>query len=266
MTDEPIRIEYHIGDCLSLLPTVKENTVDMVFADPPYNLNKKYYSVSDKNEDYFEWMLRWMKECYRVLRPGGSAYFMNCPKNFGKQEAVIKDAGFKILSYIVWMRRNPAPARNVFPNVHSDIHFCEKPGGRRYFSSSEVIRYELRRQDNLLGKDHRPYDVWLDIPKLVPGFMAQPEVVLKKGTTAMVLPNQLPEKLVRRCVLASTKENDLVLDPFLGVGTSMRAAARARRNFIGFEINEKYEEILRAQKEELLRELRSSAFLGARNS
>lgn len=261
MTDEPIRIDFHIGDCLSLFPTIKEDSVQMVFADPPYNLDKKYYSVPDKNEYYFEWMFKWMKECYRVLKPGGSAYFMNCPKNFGQQEAVIKKAGFKILSYIVWMRRNPAPARNVFPNVHSDIHFCEKPGGKRHFNSGEVVRYELRRQDNLLGKDHRPYDVWLDIPKLVPGFMAQPEVVLKEATTAMVLPNQLPERLVRRCILASTQEGDLVLDPFLGVGTSMRAAAKERRSFIGFEINEKYNDLLAQQKEELLGLLRSSAFL-----
>ena len=253
-----LKIEFHIGDCLLLFPAIPDGSVDMIFADPPYNLDKQYYSVSDKNGNYFQWMEEWIRECYRVLRPGGSAYFMNAPKNFGEQERVIRKVGFKIISYIIWMRRNPAPAKNVFPNIHSDIHFCEKPGGKKYFSSGEIIRYELRRADNLIGKDHRPYDVWIDIPKLVPGFMAQSEVVLKEGTTAMVLPNQLPEKLVRRCILASTKPGDLVLDPFLGVGTSMRAAGKEKRSFIGFEINEKYRAILDEQRKQLKAYLKSS--------
>lgn len=241
-------IEIRIGDCLELFPEVKDGSVDMIFADPPYNLDKRYYSVSDKNSNYFHWMELWMAESYRVLKPGGSAYFMNAPRNFGEQERVAKKVGFDVGSYIIWMRRNPAPARNTYPSVHSDIHFCLKPGEKRYFSDKEIVRYELRRQDNLLGKDHRPYDVWLDIPKLVPGFMAQPEVVLKEGPKAMVLPNQLPEKLVRRCVLASTRPGELVLDPFLGVGTSMRAAAKEGRSFLGFEINQKYEAILTKQR------------------
>jgi len=152
------------------------------------------------------------------------------------------------------MRRNPAPARNNYPNVHQDIHYCVKPGDKVYFDDSEVIPYEIRRKDGLVGKDHRPYDVWIDIPKLVPGFMAQPEVILKPGKKkAMLLPNQLPEKLVWRCVHSSTKEEDMVLDPFLGVGTTMRVCGKHNRNFIGFEINEEFEHYLKLQKEELLK-------------
>lgn len=248
---EDILVEFHIGDCLKEFNRLNDNSVSMVFADPQYNLNKIYYSTNDAKPDYFEWMKKWVHQCFRVLKPGGSAYFMNAPKNFGEQERVIKSEGFKILSYIIWMRRNPAPAQNVFPNIHSDIHFCEKPRRKRYFSDKEIIEYEIRRKDGIVGKDHRPYDVWIDIPKLVPGFMAQPEVVLIPGTNRMVLPNQLPEKLVRRCVLASTRPSDLVLDPFLGMGTTMRAAVKERRSFIGFEINPEYEEILEKQKEEL---------------
>lgn len=248
---KPITIEFYIGDCLEEFGRVKNNSVSMVFADPPYNLNKSYYSVNDSRPDYFEWMKMWMHQCFRVLKSGGCAYFMNAPQNFGEQERVIKSVGFKILSYIIWMRRNPAPSKNVFPNIHADIHFCEKLGEKRYFSDEEIIDYELRRKDGLVGKNHRPYDVWIDIPKLVPGFMAQPEVVLIPNTNRMVLPNQLPEKLVRRCVLASTKPGDLVLDPFLGVGTTMRAAVKERRSFVGFEINPNYEKILKQQRKDL---------------
>jgi len=247
-------IEFYIGDCLKEFKRIKRGSVDMIFADPPYNLNKKYYSVDDNRSDYFKWMRKWVKKCYDVLRPGGAAYFMNAPKNFGRQEAIIKSVGFEISSYIIWMRRNPAPAKNTFPNIHSDIHYCVKPGGKKYFDDTEIISYELRRKDGLVGKDHRPYDVWLDIPKLVPGFMAQPEVVLKPGKKkAMLLPNQLPEKLVWRCVRASTKEGDLVVDPFLGVGTTMRVCGKHNRNFIGFEINEGYQQVLEEQKKELER-------------
>ena len=249
-----ITIEFYIEDCLKGLDRIKPNTVDMVFADPPYNLDKKYYSISDNRSDYFEWMKKWMKKCYAILRPGGAAYFMNAPKNFGQQEAVIKSVGFEISSYIIWMRRNPAPAKNTFPNIHSDIHYCIKPGGKKYFDDSERISYELRRRDGIVGKNHRPYDVWIDIPKLVPGFMAQPEVVLKPGKKkAMVLPNQLPEKLVWRCVRTSTKEGDLVVDPFLGVGTTMRVCGKHNRNFIGFEINEEYRKYLEEQRISLLK-------------
>lgn len=178
------------------------------------------------------------------------AYFMNAPKNFGQQEAAIKSVGFEIKSYIIWMRRNPAPAKNTFPNVHSDIHYRVKPPcSKKYFDDSEKVWYELRRKDGLIGKDHRPYDVWLDIPKLVPGFMAQPEVVLKSnGKKAMVLPNQLPEKLVWRCIQSSTQVGDLVIDPFLGIGTTMRVCTKNGRRFIGFEINKEYEKYLDEQK------------------
>ena len=140
----------------------------------------------------------------------------------------------------------------MYPNIHTDIHFCEKPGEKRYFSDKEIIKYELRRKDNLIGKDHRPYDVWIDIPKLVPGFMAQPEVILIDGTSRMMLPNQLPEKLIRRCIIASTKPGDIILDPFLGMGTTMRATVKEKRSFIGFEINSSYQNILEKQKEELI--------------
>lgn len=253
-----ITMNLYIGDCLKKFKRVKDKSVSMVFADPPYNLNKSYYSTNDSRPDYFEWMKKWVRQCFRVLRPGGSAYFMNAPKNFGEQERVIKSEGFEILSYIIWMRRNPAPAKNIFPNIHQDIHFCKKPGGKRYFSDEEIIEYEIRRKDGLVGKNHRSYDVWIDIPKLVPGFMAQPEVVLIPGTNRMVLPNQLPEKLVRRCVLASTKPGDLVLDPFLGMGTTMRAAVKERRSFVGFEINPDYKRILEKQRRKLRLYLKSS--------
>lgn len=247
-------IEFFIGDCLKEFKQIKSNTIDMVFADPPYNVDKKYYSVNDDRPDYFKWMKKWMKQCYRVLRPGGAAYFMNNPKNFGQQESVIKSLGFEIKSYIIWMRRNPAPAKNTFPNVHSDIHYCIKPPcEKKYFDDSETVWYELRRKDKLVGKDHRPYDVWIDIPKLVPGFMAQSEVILKPGKKkSMVLPNQLPEKLVWRCVRASTKIGNTVLDPFLGIGTTMRVCGKYGRKFIGFEINEEYEPFLQKQKEGLI--------------
>jgi len=243
-------IDFYIGDCLKEFKQIKQNSVDMIFADPPYNVDKQYYSVCDNRSDYFQWMKKWMKQCYKILRPSGAAYFMNAPKNFGQQEAIIKAVGFDIKSYIVWMRRNPAPAKNTFPNVHSDIHYCIKPPCKKvYFDDSEKIWYELRRKDGLNGKDHRPYDVWIDIPKLVPGFMAQPEVVIKPGKKKiMVLPNQLPEKLVWRCVQTSTKKGDLVVDPFLGIGTTMRVCGKNERNFIGFEINEKYNEYLNDQK------------------
>lgn len=244
-------MEFYIGDCLEKFARIEPETVDMVFADPPYNVGKEYYGddVDDNRSDYFKWMEKWMTKCYEVLRPGGAAYFMNAPKKFGRQEAVIKSVGFDISSYIVWMRRNPAPAKNTFPNIHSDIHYCIKPGGKRYFDASELIPYEIRREDGIVGKDHRPYDVWLDIPKLVPGFMAQDEVVMKPGKKkAMLLPNQLPEKLVWRCVRASTKPGDLVVDPFLGVGTTMRVCGKHNRNFIGFEINEEYKPFLDKQK------------------
>ena len=250
-----MRFEFFIGDCMKLFQKIKDNEASMVFADPPYNLDKKYYSTNDKKSNYFKWMKTWMKECYRVLKPGGAAYFMNCPKNFGKQEQVIKSVGFKILSYIIWVRRNPAPAKNVYPNIHSDIHFCMKPGGKRDFDDTERIRYELRRADGIVGKDHRPYDAWLDIPKLVPGFMAQPEVVLKPCSKSMVLPNQLPEKLVERCILSSTHQGGLVVDPFLGVGTTMRACGKTGRAFVGFEINKNYENILEKQRQQLLKHM-----------
>ena len=109
--NDKIKCIFHIGDCLKLFKKIENDSISMIFADPPYNLNKKYYSVNDSRPDYFEWVKKWIEESFRVLKPGGSAYFMNAPKNFGRQETIITTAGFKILNYIIWMRRNPAPSK-----------------------------------------------------------------------------------------------------------------------------------------------------------
>jgi len=233
-------LEVVVSDVLLFLYRLPKGSVDTIFADPPYNLGKTYYIVSDRRDDYFEWMADWVQLCYEVLQPGGQLFLMNAPCNLAHQETIALAIGFCCLSRIVWVRRTPAPLRDRFPPSWTGILHCTKPGAKHHFKSGERVPWLF--PDRGPHKNTQPIsDVWLDIPKLSAGMsniLQKEKQVDEQGR--FVLPNQLPIALVKRCLAAATPSRGLVADPFVGVGTTAAACKELNLSFNGCDIDPKF--------------------------
>lgn len=229
------------GDCLELFKSMPNDSVDCIFADPPFNLNKKYNSHVDKllDTEYLEWCSLWIDECLRVLKDSGFIFLHNIPKwltfyaNFLNYKAVFRH-------WISWDAMT-APMGKTLQPAHYGILFYSKTNDRSKFKE---IRYPHKRdRKGVLIKDYggkknilHPFgplcsDVWTDIHRI------------RHSKYRDEHPCQLPIHLLERIILMGTEEKDIILDPFMGTGTTALAAKRLGRNFIGFEKDEKYCEI-----------------------
>jgi site-specific DNA-methyltransferase (adenine-specific) len=227
------------GDCLKILSEIENETVDTVFADPPFNLDKKYGSkVNDKlpEEEYVLWCKIWIKECERILKPGGSIFLYNIPKwniIFG---SYLNELGLTFRHWIAVNIKLSLPIQGrlypshysllyytkgrpkTFNKIRTPIEICRHCGG-------EVKDYGGHRDAmNPLGVNLT--DVWNDIPPV------RHWKFKSKNRKA----NQLSTKLLYRVIHLSTNKGDLVLDPFGGSGTTYDVCEREERNWIGIEI------------------------------
>lgn len=232
------------GDCLQLLRQLPDNCVDITFADPPFNLKKKYHSNRDslQFQEYVDWCEQWMTEMVRVTKLSGSIFVHNIPKWLTYSTDVLnKIADFR--HWISW-EAPTAPMGKTLQPAHYGILFYAKQAKTNKF-------YEIRhphprcRKCGYLHKDYggkkavlHPFgplvsDTWTDIHRI------------RHNKYRDSHPCQLPIHLLERILLMSTDEGDIVLDPFLGTGTTAIAAKRLGRHYIGFELDETYTTIAR---------------------
>jgi site-specific DNA-methyltransferase (adenine-specific) len=227
------------GDCLELLKQIPDNSIDMTFADPPFNLKKGYniYKDSLKLREYLDWCKQWLTEMVRITKPTGSIFVHNIPKWLTYYSAFLnKQADFK--HWISWDAPT-APMGKTLQPAHYGILFYAKDCKQLKFYE---VRYPHKRarKSNILAKDYggkkrllHPFgplvsDVWTDIHRV------------KHNKFRDEHPCQLPIHLLERIILMATDENDIVLDPFNGTGTTAIAAKRLGRQYIGFDIDENY--------------------------
>ncbi|MBK8471353.1 MAG: site-specific DNA-methyltransferase [Sphingobacteriales bacterium] len=237
------------GDCLELLKTVPDNSVDMTFADPPFNLKKGYNSYKDKLalQEYLDWCEQWITEMVRITKPTGSIYLHNIPKWLTYYTTFLnKQADFK--HWISWDAPTAPMGKTLQPN-HYGILFYAKDNKQLKFYE---IRYPHKRtrKAHILAKDYggkkamlHPFgplvsDVWTDIHRI------------KHNKYRDEHPCQLPIHLLERIILMSTDEGDIVLDPFNGTGTTAIAAKRLGRKYVGFELDNEYVEITKNKLEQ----------------
>lgn len=247
------------GDCLDVLGTIPSDSVDFCFADPPYNLDKKYDSWKDTLDiaEYFEWCDRWLTELARVLRPGRTCAILNIPQWTIRHFAHLQ----KILEYqswIVWEGLS-LPVRMIMPAHYSIVCFSKGlprplPGleGGVIHSDLEhdslsplaegfclrAICIEKRRMCRTT--DTSPVtDLWWDIHRL------------KHNSRRVDHPCQLPPALMRRLITLFTYKGECVLDPFNGAGTTTLVSEQLERDFIGIELSEKYHALAERRHEEL---------------
>ncbi len=234
-------IHQNLEEAIEYLP---DNFVDLMFIDPPYNLNKKFNLISFKSmdlEEYENWFESWFSKLVRILKDTASVYVCGD----WKSSNAILNVGMKYLTVrnrITWEREKGRGAKSNWKNCSEDIWFFTK--GKNFTFNIEEVK--LRRKvlapyrdekgtpkDWESGKinyrDTSPSNLWTDIS--VP-FWSMPENT--NHTT------QKPEKLLAKIILASSNKNDLVFDPFLGSGTTAVTARKLGRNFVGVEVDEYY--------------------------
>jgi len=236
------------GDCIEILKEIPDNSIDLIFADPPFNRKKDYGIDKDNRLDYHKWVDIWVKECFRILQDTGNLFIMIDSKNVGYYQ-VIADRYGTFENLIIWCRGGASTKRKFNP-YHQDILFYSKDHKKHYFNF-EVEHKPIDKTKNWLCKEKfRRYDlgdrineIWNDIKYITAGMYPHKEAILKKGTYEKLHPCQMPLKLITRIIKFASKENDIILDPFLGSGTTALVCKRTGRNFIGCDISPKYVEM-----------------------
>ncbi|MEP3050523.1 MAG: site-specific DNA-methyltransferase [Erythrobacter sp.] len=233
------------GDCIEAMRSLPDDSVDLVFADPPYNLqlggdlNRPDGSAVDAVTDdwdqfesfraYDEFTRGWLKEARRVLKPDGSLWVIGSYHNIYRVGAILQDLGFWILNDIVWRKSNPMPnfKGTRFTNAHETLLWA---------SMGEKSRYQFNyRAMKTLNDELQMRSDW------VMPICAGAERLKENGKKAH--PTQKPESLLYRVLLATTEAGDVVLDPFFGTGTTGAVAKRLGRQWIGCEREDFYRDI-----------------------
>lgn len=233
------------GDCIEIMRTIPDASVDAVFADSPYNLQlgaKTLYRPEDQtaaravrdNWDAFEsptaydeFTRAWMAECKRILKPDGAMWVIGSYHNIFRVGAILQDLGFWILNDIVWVKTNPMPnfRGTRFTNAHETLIWATPTKTGKY-----TFNYETMKKLNGGKQMRSDWDINICLGE---------ERV--KGADGKSLHNtQKPLDLLRRVILASTKPGDVILDPFVGSGTTAAAAKELGRQFIGIDREESY--------------------------
>jgi len=224
------KIDVRNADALIELKKINSNSVDLIIADPPYNLSKDYVSTKDNMEfdNYLEFSKRWLLEAERVLKTNGTIYvFMGFRFISYLYSIMEQDLSLNFNSWITWHYTQGIGKTKGFSPRHDDILMFTK--SKAYTFNIDEIRIPqkfYRSRNNMRGAN--PGNVWKYSHVHYSNPNRQPH------------PTQKPEGLIERMILASSNINDTVLDPFLGSGTTARVCQQLDRNFIGIEIESSY--------------------------
>lgn len=230
-------------DCLDGLKQLEDKSIDTIWTDPPFNINYDYDEYKDNmnEEDYFKWCNEWIEESFRVLKDNGSIFIKIWSFKSYEMQTLLRNNGFVFQNQIVWKRKSQAGYLHKFLGGYEVILFFTKTNNNK-FNAEAVLRETefLTRWDNSKTYKGRYNDLWDDVRPVLAGNLKHEEAMYKKGTGEKEHPAQHPEELVRRCILCSTNENDIVLDLFNGSATTSIVCIKNKRNYIGFELSENY--------------------------
>jgi site-specific DNA-methyltransferase (adenine-specific) len=239
------------GNCIEVLGTLPENSVDVVFADPPYNLQlrnelyrpdtSKVEAVNDgwdKFDDfkaYDEFTHKWLRASHRVLKDTGTIWVIGSYHNIYRVGTIMQDLGFWILNDVLWIKKNPMPNfRGVrFTNAHEIMIWAQKKKGAKYTFNHHAMK--ALNEDLQMRSDWRHWELPLTTGK---------QRIKHNGTKAHS--TQKPEALLYRVILSSSNVGDVILDPFFGSGTTGAVAKKLGRSWIGIEQDKNYVKV--AQK------------------
>jgi len=227
------KIDLRCGDAVDLLKEIESSSIDVVIADPPYNLGKNYGNNHDLKgfDEYLDFTKSWLSEAKRVLKPEGTIYvFMGVRFISYLYDIMDRDLGLFFNSWIVWHYTQGSGKTKGFSPRHDDILMFTKSNKFTFnLDNVRVPQKYYRSRNNMRGAN--PGDVW----KFSHVHYCNPN--------RQNHPTQKPEGIIERMVMASSNENGIVLDPFSGSGTTMRVCQQLNRNAVGFELNPDYIEM-----------------------
>ena len=233
------------GDSLELLKKIESNSVDCIFADPPYFMQStdnvlqradgtgEYKGCDDEwdkysgYDEYDSFSYKWLKECKRILKDNGTIWVIGSFQNIYRIGYIMQNLGFWILNDVIWNKTNPTPnmAGTRFCNAHETLLWCSKSKNSKFTFNYKTMKH--------LNGGKQDKSVWtLGI--------CQGNERLKDKNGEKLHTTQKPLSLLEKIILSSTKPNDVVLDPFCGTGTTGTVCKKYNRNFIGLEREEKY--------------------------
>jgi len=240
MKEEKIKMTLIQGNCLKVLPTIPDESVDLILTDPPYcNIVNVEWDKYDES-GFLNFIEKCLIEFKRILKDGGSIYVFGMLP-IVKHISLIMDKHFTYQNWITWAKSRGRATVGKFGSNREEILFYSKGNPKTFHRQDTTIPRQYGGADKrdyvLKGKKLRKFviatDVWTDIM----------EVGISPKEKPIGHPTQKSIKLINRIILASSNENDVVLDAFLGSGTTMKACLELKRNCIGIEINPEYIDI-----------------------
>jgi modification methylase len=243
-SESPSSADVITGDCVAGMAKLAAGSVDLVFADPPYNLqlqgnlkrpdDSQVDAVTDHWDKfasfsaYDDFTRAWLLACRRVMKPTATIWVIGSYHNIFRVGAIMQDLGFWILNDVVWRKTNPMPnfRGRRFTNAHETMIWAARDASAKKYT----FNYEALKAGN---DDIQVRSDWT-LP------LCTGEERLKSKSGRKLHPTQKPEALLGRVILSSSRTGDLVLDPFCGTGTTGAVAKRLRRRFVGFEREESY--------------------------
>lgn len=238
-------ITIYNGDFLEGAAEIADKSVQMVFADPPFNIGKSYGGTArDSRKDYFPWCRRWIGLCFEKLLETGSAYIMTIPRHLPEMYAILRDTGGVFVNEIHWRNVSASHDRRSYWGSFQPILFYGKTDAYVFHNRIQTRKNLQRWIEHKSGPRGQILDYWDDIPFVYAGSVAHKEAIMKPGTRQKLHPCQMPIALAERPIIFSTNPGDTILDPFGGVGATAVAAKKTGRKCIIFEIHEPYCEII----------------------
>jgi site-specific DNA-methyltransferase (adenine-specific) len=234
------------GDCLLALKNIKSNSINLIFADPPYNINKDFGNNKDSwgsVSEYIDWCTKWLDECMRVLSDDGTMYFMTATQHMPYLDVYMSEK-YNVLSRIIWSYDSSGvQSKSIYGSLYEPILMVNKSSKSKYTFNYKDILVEAKTGAKRGLIDYRkdppqPYN-----NEKVPGNVWEFSRVRFKMDEYENHPTQKPEALLERIIKASSNEGDIVLDPFSGSFTTSTVANKLGRYAIGIDLNEEYFEI-----------------------
>ncbi len=244
------------GDCIEVMNSLPEGSVDLIFADPPYNLqlrgdlhrpdNSKVDAVDDAWDQFSSFAVYdrftrdWLKAARRLLKPHGGIWVIGSYHNIFRVGAAMQDAGYWILNDVIWRKSNPMPnfRGKRLTNAHETMIWASKQEASKYTFNYEALK--------ALNEGIQMRSDWV-----LPICTGHERIKNKSGDKAH--PTQKPESLLHRVLVATTNPGDVVLDPFFGTGTTGAVAKKLGRDFIGIEREAEYRAVARKRLSKIRR-------------
>jgi site-specific DNA-methyltransferase (adenine-specific) len=235
-----------LGDSLDVLKQISNKSIDLIFADPPYNIGKDFGNNKDNwgsIKDYVEWCKKWIDECFRILKDDGTMYFMTATQHMAYLDIYVQE-NYNVISRIIWYYDSSGvQSKSSFGSLYEPIIMANKSSKFKTKFNYKDILVEAKTGAKRKLIDYRktppqPYNT-----KKIPGNVWEFNRVRYLMEEYENHPTQKPEQLLERIILTSSDPGDIVLDPFSGSFTTSKVAKDLGRKTIGIELNEEFYKI-----------------------